>query len=90
MQLNEAPYCPRRDYTSNRLVPGRLQLAGRTQLLLDETLMTSGQLQTNGILNLQASSGFSSNLAQARLGSHISQERRSPRSSGLQGFPCAV
>ena len=55
LQLNEAPYCPRRDYKSNRLVPGRLQLSGRTQVLVDETVMATGQLQTNGILNLQAS-----------------------------------
>ena len=55
LQLNEAPYCPRKDYKSNRLVSGRLQLAARTQFLLDETVMTSGQLQSNGILNLQVS-----------------------------------
>ena len=59
VQLNEAPYCPHRDYKSNRLVPGRLQLAARTQVLLDETVMTSGQLQANGIVNLQV--GFCSN-----------------------------
>lgn len=59
VQLNGAPYCPRRDYKSNRLIPGRLQLAGRTQVLLDETVMTNGQLQTNGILNLQARAGAS-------------------------------
>ena len=52
-QLNAASYCPRKDYACNRLLQGRLQLAGRPQVLLDETMMTDGQLQTTGIHNLQ-------------------------------------
>jgi Mini-chromosome maintenance replisome factor len=44
---------PRRDYQTNRLVPGRLQLPPASQLLLDETTMAPGTLAPAGIANLQ-------------------------------------
>ena len=44
---------PRRDYQTNRLVPGRLQLPPASQLLLDETTMAAGTLAPAGIANLQ-------------------------------------
>ena len=50
-KLNEKPMWPRKDYRVNRLLGGPLLLAERTHLLLDETRLTTGQLQAAGLLN---------------------------------------
>eukprot|EP00743_Colponemidia_sp_Colp-15_P007560 GILK01008173.1.p1 GENE.GILK01008173.1~~GILK01008173.1.p1 ORF type:complete len:668 (+),score=75.35 GILK01008173.1:70-2004(+) len=52
--LNQTVLTPRKDYTFNRLTTGALQLTAGTWLLLDETKMASGQLQAQGVQNLQA------------------------------------
>lgn len=39
---------PHKDYTANRLVSGVLQLASNTSLVVDETLLEQGQLDTRG------------------------------------------
>ena len=53
LQLNARSMRPRRDYQTNRLVPGRLQLPPASQLLLDETTMAAGTLAPAGVANLQ-------------------------------------
>ena len=50
-KLNEKPLWPRKDYKVNRLLGGPLLLADRTHLVLDETELTTGQLQAAGLLN---------------------------------------
>jgi hypothetical protein len=52
--LHDQRWRPRKDYTLNRLVAGRLQLAAGTLLLLDETGMTEGQLATEAVRNIGA------------------------------------
>lgn len=42
------------DYQSNRLISGLLQLSQHTHLILDETALTAGQLDTQGVQNLTA------------------------------------
>ncbi|XP_053162132.1 mini-chromosome maintenance complex-binding protein isoform X1 [Hemicordylus capensis] len=49
LQLN-----PHKDYTANRLVSGVLQLASNTSLVIDETLLDQGQLDTRGVCNVTA------------------------------------
>lgn len=54
VQLNGAAMRPRRDYSSNRLVAGALQLPHLGQLLLDEAWsMSPGTLAPAGFANLQ-------------------------------------
>jgi len=50
--LDTVSFSPRKDYETNRLVAGTLQLAPGTHLLLDETAMTDGQLSAPGVRNL--------------------------------------
>jgi len=52
--LNNKIYVPRKDYSSNRLVSGILQLSAHTNLMLDETKMANGQLNAEGVGNLTA------------------------------------
>ncbi|XP_069468048.1 mini-chromosome maintenance complex-binding protein isoform X2 [Ambystoma mexicanum] len=52
--MNELKFIPRKDYTANRLESGILQLAGHTSLMLDETTLEQGQLDTAGVHNLTA------------------------------------
>lgn len=58
----EAMY-PVKDYSSNRLRPGVLQCAARTQLVVDQTCLEGGELKTLGVTNV------------ARLSNVISQQR---------------
>ncbi|XP_069095332.1 mini-chromosome maintenance complex-binding protein isoform X1 [Pleurodeles waltl] len=52
--MNELKFIPRKDYTANRLVSGLLQLAGNTSLMVDETALEQGQLDTLGVHNITA------------------------------------
>lgn len=52
--MNELKFIPRKDYTANRLISGLLQLAGNTSLMVDETALEQGQLDTLGVRNLTA------------------------------------
>jgi hypothetical protein len=52
--LNRRLGSPRKDYSKNRLNSGFLQLGDGTTMLLDETALHPGTLQTNGVCNIQA------------------------------------
>jgi len=43
----------RKDYETNKLVSGVLQLAPHTHLVLDETCMQQGKLEANGVHAVQ-------------------------------------
>lgn len=43
----------RKDYETNKLVSGLLQLAPHTHLVLDETHMQQGKLEANGVHAIQ-------------------------------------
>ncbi|XP_024526898.1 mini-chromosome maintenance complex-binding protein isoform X2 [Selaginella moellendorffii] len=52
--LNSCLIAPRKDYATNRLVTGGLQLASGTHLTLDETALNTGRLNETGVKNLQS------------------------------------
>ena len=43
-KINSSKFLPKKDYASNRLVSGLLQLSSGTHLILDETVMNNGEL----------------------------------------------
>ncbi|XXG85926.1 hypothetical protein AAC387_Pa11g0921 [Persea americana] len=49
--LNTATLGPRKDYKTNRLVSGVLQLAQGTHLTIDETQLKAGTINSNGVAN---------------------------------------
>ncbi|XP_058110592.1 mini-chromosome maintenance complex-binding protein isoform X1 [Magnolia sinica] len=51
--LNTAALGPKKDYKSNRLLTGVLQLAQGTHLIIDETQLQSGTLNATGVANAQ-------------------------------------
>jgi hypothetical protein len=52
--LDTTAFLPKKDFEANRLVSGVLQLARGTNLVVDETAMTDGQLAPQGLANLTA------------------------------------
>ncbi|XP_077992480.1 mini-chromosome maintenance complex-binding protein-like [Glandiceps talaboti] len=52
--MNTLKFIPKKDYTANRLTSGLLQLSERTHLVIDETALQPGQLDTNGVQNVTA------------------------------------
>lgn len=52
--MNTLNFVPKKDYTANRLISGFLQLSDSTQLILDETALEAGQLNTKGVQNVTA------------------------------------
>ncbi|NWU53183.1 MCMBP protein, partial [Dromas ardeola] len=52
--MNHSRFIPHKDYTANRLVSGVLQLASNTSLVVDETQLEQGQLDTTGVHNVTA------------------------------------
>eukprot|EP00897_Mesotaenium_endlicherianum_P000995 jgi/Mesen1/10897/ME000095S10230 len=52
--LNSAPMAPHKDYDTNRLSSGLLQLAEGTHLTIDETALKAGQLSPVGMQNVQS------------------------------------
>jgi len=52
--MNKTKFVPKKDYKSNRLITGLLQLPAHTHLIVDETSLTAGQLDANGVGNLTA------------------------------------
>uniref|UniRef100_A0A4W3HJ67 Mini-chromosome maintenance complex-binding protein n=1 Tax=Callorhinchus milii TaxID=7868 RepID=A0A4W3HJ67_CALMI len=52
--MNTMRFIPQKDYTANRLLAGVLQLPHSTSLMLDETAMEPGQLDTTGFQNMAA------------------------------------
>ncbi|KAL5277760.1 MCMBP family protein [Megaselia abdita] len=51
--MNTLQFIPKKDYQTNKLVSGILQLAPHTHLVLDETAMKAGKLENNGVLGMQ-------------------------------------
>ncbi|XP_022134341.1 mini-chromosome maintenance complex-binding protein isoform X2 [Momordica charantia] len=49
--LNTASLAPKKDYETNRLVPGVLQLAEGSHLMIDETQLQTGTLSSVGVEN---------------------------------------
>ena len=47
--MNHLRFIPHKDYAANRLVSGLLQLPSNTSLVIDETLLEQGQLDTPGM-----------------------------------------
>ncbi|NXK39583.1 MCMBP protein, partial [Piprites chloris] len=52
--MNHSRLVPHKDYAANRLVTGVLQLASNTSLVVDETQLEQGQLDTTGVHNVTA------------------------------------
>lgn len=52
--LNARAWAPRKDYATNRLRSGPLQLASGTTLVLDETALSAGVLNACGVRNARA------------------------------------
>ena len=52
--LNARAWAPRKDYATNRLRSGPLQLASGTVLVLDETALSAGALNERGVRNVRA------------------------------------
>ncbi|GLV40815.1 uncharacterized protein CBL_13682 [Carabus blaptoides fortunei] len=50
--LNDLTFTPKKDYDCNRLTSGILQLSNNTHLVLDETKMHPGTLNSAGVQNL--------------------------------------
>lgn len=56
--LNSLEFIPKKDYESNRLTSGLLQLSENTCLVIDETQMNPGQLNSAGLKSVQAISNI--------------------------------
>lgn len=52
--MNTASFTPKKNYENNQLISGVLQLSRNTHLVLDETKMQEGKLDTLGLHNLKA------------------------------------
>lgn len=52
--MNSLRLCPEKDYTANRLKSGVLQLSADTSLIIDETQLQPGQLESEGVKNITA------------------------------------
>lgn len=52
--MNSWRFTPKKDYDSNRLLAAVLQLSAGTEVLVDETVLTAGQLTSVGVANLTA------------------------------------
>ncbi|KAH9515258.1 hypothetical protein Btru_014015, partial [Bulinus truncatus] len=52
--MNSLRLVPQKNYQTNRITAGMLQLAPSTHLVLDETVMQQGQLNNTGVLNVKA------------------------------------
>ncbi|KAK3598677.1 hypothetical protein CHS0354_006350 [Potamilus streckersoni] len=52
--MNNLRFSPRKDYTANRLQSGLLQLSSGTELVIDEMALQQGQLNPDGVKNIQA------------------------------------
>lgn len=52
--MNNLRLCPEKDYTANRLKSGVLQLSADTSLIIDETQLQPGQLESVGVKNITA------------------------------------
>lgn len=51
--MNTLQFFPKKDYKTNKLTSGILQLAPHTHLVLDETRLQPGKLENNGVRGIQ-------------------------------------
>uniref|UniRef100_A0A1B6E8K5 Mini-chromosome maintenance complex-binding protein n=1 Tax=Clastoptera arizonana TaxID=38151 RepID=A0A1B6E8K5_9HEMI len=52
--MNSVDLIPKKNYETNKLISGQLQLSNKTHLVLDETCMEAGKLDEKGVRNIQA------------------------------------
>ena len=52
--LTEMRFQPRKNYDTNQMEPGLLQMLEGTNVLCDETHMNEGKIEKNGISNIKA------------------------------------
>eukprot|EP01132_Coremiostelium_polycephalum_P005287 gene5287-6581_t len=52
--LNDDDFVPVKDYDSNRIISGLLQLPQNTHLLIDETTLSEGKIERRGLNNLDS------------------------------------
>lgn len=52
--LNKSNLIPSKDYTKNKLITGMLQLPDHFNLVLDETMLSSGELNSKGLMNFNS------------------------------------
>lgn len=52
--MNDLSFIPKKDYECNRLTSGILQLSQNTHVVLDETKLSPGQLNSSGISSVRA------------------------------------
>ncbi|XP_078488592.1 mini-chromosome maintenance complex-binding protein [Ciona intestinalis] len=52
--MNKLRFVPNKNYTKNKLEPGVLQLSNGSYLLLDETSLKPGSLDSSGVKNIRA------------------------------------
>ncbi|KAJ8974185.1 hypothetical protein NQ317_004864 [Molorchus minor] len=52
--MNELSFIPKKDYECNRLTSGILQLSNNTHVVVDETKLSAGQLNSAGINSVKA------------------------------------
>lgn len=56
--MNTLQFFPKKDYQTNKLTSGILQLAPHTHLVLDETRLQPGKLENNGVRGIQCLAHF--------------------------------
>ncbi len=52
--LNKANLIPNKDYNQDKLVSGMLQLPEKFHLIIDETSLSTGELNQKGLMNMHA------------------------------------
>lgn len=52
--LTEMRFQPRKNYDTNQMEPGLLQMLEGTNVICDETHITEGKIEKNGISNIKA------------------------------------
>ena len=51
--LNKLSFIPTKNYNTNKLESGILQLSDGTHIIIDETVLRPGQLDVNGVKHVQ-------------------------------------
>ena len=52
--LNKSNLIPNKDYNKDRLITGMLQLPNNFNLVVDETVLNTGELTAKGLLNINS------------------------------------
>ena len=53
--LNKQTFIPQKNYSTNRLDSGILQVSDGTRFVIDETVLKPGQLDENGVKHVKVS-----------------------------------